>query len=89
MNEVKIEFNSDGFKEILESAGVEAVVRSAAETIRTKAEANLNDPKSEGYTLTTWMGSYGGGRWIGSVTGADRRANEAEAEYKTLSGGVI
>lgn len=88
MKEVKIEFISDGFKEILSSAGVESVVRSAAEDIRTRAEANLNE-KSNGYTVSTWMGSYGGGRWIGSVTGADTAANKAEAEYKALSGGVI
>lgn len=88
MNEVKIQFISDGFKQILESEGVEAVVRSAAETIRANANANLQE-SSEGYTVSTWKGGYGGGRWIGSVTGADKAANKAEAEYKALSSGVI
>lgn len=87
MNEVKIQFISDGFRQILQSEGVESVVRSAAETIRANANANLDGP-SEGYTVSTWMGSYGGGRWIGSVTGADNAANKAESEYKALSGGV-
>ena len=88
MNEVKIEFISDGFKQILESEGVESVVRGAAENIRARANANIQEP-SEGYTVSTWHGGYGGGRWVGSVTGADKAANKAEAKYKALSSGVI
>lgn len=88
MNEVKIEFNSDGFREILLSPGVESAVRSAAESIRNKAESNL-DGSSDGYSVSTWQGDYGGGRWIASVTGSDNAANKAESEYKALSGAVI
>lgn len=84
MSEVHIEFNSDGFREVLLSAGTEEAVRSAAEDIRSRAEQN----SGESFTMHTWQGNYGGGRWIGSVSTADDAAARAEAENGALSGAV-
>lgn len=87
MSEVKITFNSDGFQEILLSGGTEALVREAGEDIASRANSGVGT-NSEGFGVTTWVGGYGGGRIIGSVTALDNKAAIAEAENKVLSGAV-
>lgn len=83
----KIKFNSDGFKQILNSDGCKAVVESAAKTIQDKANANLTE-ESEGFSMHSWQGNYGGGRWIASVNTTDYASCKAEAENKALSRAV-
>lgn len=85
--QIKLKFNSDGFKEILTGSGVQSVVQSAAENIQSKANANISG-ESEGFAASVWQGNYGGGRWIGSVSTTDAESQRAEAEDKALSKAV-
>ncbi len=68
------------------SAGTEALVREAGEEIAARANAGVSS--GEGFGVSTWVGGYGGGRVIGSVTSLDNKAAIAEAENKVLSGAV-
>lgn len=81
---INIKFNSAGFKEILCSGGVQGVVKDATEAIQARADAN-NRRGGDGFRSHVWMGGYGGGRWVGSVTTTDRKSRIAEAEDKALS----
>lgn len=85
--QMKIEFISAGFREVLASDGVKALVDDAASEIQSKANANLLED-SEGYEKTVMYGGYGGGRWVGFVQCTDRASCMAEAEYNALSGAV-
>lgn len=85
--QVKIEFNSAGFKEILTSDGVKALVQSTAEAIQAKANANIAE-ESEGFSARVRIGGYGGGRWIGHVTTTDKASIRAESEDKALTRAV-
>lgn len=85
--QIKLKFNSDGFKQILTGSGVQSVVQSATENIQGKANANINGT-SEGFSASVWQGNYGGGRWIGSVSTTDAESQRAEAEDKALSKAV-
>lgn len=80
----RIEFNSAGFRQILLSDGCRQVVQSTAEEICERANAN-NDRGGEGFTANTQVGGYGGGRWIGFVSAADKKASTAESEDKALT----
>ena len=86
-NQMKIEFISAGFREILLSDGVKALVDEATTEIQSKANANLLED-SNGYEKTVMYGNYGGGRWVGFVQCTDRASCVAEAEYNALSGAV-
>lgn len=86
--QMKIEFISDGFREILMSDGVKELVNEAATQIQERANSNLAED-SEGYEKTVMVGGYGGGRWVGFVQTTDRASCVAEAEYNALSGAVI
>lgn len=82
--QISIKFNSAGFKEILCSDGVQGAVRDATESIQARANAN-NSRGGEGFSADIWMGRYGGGRWVGSVSTTDHKSRVAEAEDKALS----
>lgn len=84
---VRIEFNSKGFKEILNSNGTKNIIESAAKRIQSKANGNLTK-KSEGYSVKTWRGNYGGGRWVSSVRTTDHNSMVEESENKALSRAV-
>lgn len=93
MSDVTIEFNSDGFRQILLSSGVRGVVAEATQQIAARANANLIDTSSEGYEGTVMesprMSGYGnGGRWVGFVRALDYKAMADEAENKSLSRAV-
>lgn len=83
----ELTFNSDGFKAILNSEGVKGAVESAAAGIQERANANLTED-SEGYSMHSWTGNYGGGRWVASVSTTDYASQKAEAENKCLSRAV-
>lgn len=85
--QTKIKFNSQGFKEILCSDGVKNLVTEQTSIIQDRANAN-NRRGGDGFDAHVWMGGYGGGRWVGSVTTTDRKSKIAEAEDKALSRAV-
>lgn len=84
--QTRIEFISDGFKAILQGDGVKQAVTEAAQEIQQKANANVAE--GEGFSCNTWMGAYGGGRWVASVTTTDKASRKAESEDKALSRAV-
>lgn len=93
ISEIKIEFNSAGFREVLLSEGVKTLVTETAWDIAKRADANLTNPSSEGYdaqvVYSPLMSKYGnGGRWVGFVSAFDREARVDEAENKSLSRAV-
>ena len=83
----KIEFDSDGFREILLSEGMKEQVESAVERIQSEANAGITED-SEGFSVDVIQGGYGGGRWVGFVSAIDSAAAIAESENKVLSGAV-
>lgn len=89
--QIRLEFNSDGFREILTGTGVQSVVSEATQKIQAQANANAAgelDENSEGFSAKTWLGGFGGGRWVGSVSTTDHSTMVAEAENKALSRAV-
>lgn len=86
--QIKIKFISSGFKEILCSGEVHDLVSQAAEQIQSRANAN-NTRGGDGFSAGTWMGRYGGGRWVATVSAMDRAARIAESEDKALSRAVM
>ncbi len=85
--QVKIEFFSDGFKQILCSGGTAGCVEGIAKGIQSRANAALSGA-SQGFSCRTWTGSYGGGRVVASVSTTDHETCVAEAENKALSKAV-
>lgn len=89
--QIRLQFISEGFKEILTGAGVQSAVSEAAQAIQARANVNAAgelDEDSDGYSARTWLGGYGGGRWVGSVSTTDHSTMVAEAENKALSRAV-
>lgn len=82
----KIQFISEGFKGILNSPGVESMIRQQTEAIRDRANGNLHT-ESEGYLSEVFTGG-GQGRVVGVVYTSDHASIVAEAEEKTLSRAV-
>ena len=89
--QIRLQFISEGFKEILTGAGVQSAVSEATQAIQARANANAAgelDEDSDGYSARTWLGGYGGGRWVGSVSTTDHSTMVAEVENKALSRAV-
>ena len=89
--QIRIKFNSDGFREILTGAGVQSAVSEATQKIQAQANANAAGElgeESEGFSAKTWLGGFGGGRWVGSVSTTDHSTMVAVAENKALSRAV-
>ena len=87
MGEVKLEFISDGFRQILMSDGVRALVEKTTNDIKQKADSGILG-KAEGFKAHVFKGGYGGGRWVGSVYTTDFGTMAAEAERKVLTKAV-
>ena len=83
----RIEFNSDGFKQILMSSEVQSMVYDASQRIASDASSKVIGD-SDGFIPEVKKGGFGGGRWIAYVTAADDAAAEAESESKVLTGAV-
>ena len=79
----RIKFISAGFKETLNSPGVENMIRQKTEEIRDRANGNLH-VDSEGYLSKVFTGG-GQGRVVGAVYTSDHASIVAEAEEKALS----
>lgn len=84
MADVRIVFNSEGFRQILLSDGCRDLVQSTTEEIKNKADAN-NTRGGDGFEASTMVGGYGGGRWIGFVSTTDNASKIAESEDKALT----
>lgn len=82
MADARIEFNSEGFRQILLSEGCKDLVQSTTNEIADKANANYG---GDGFLASTQVGGYGGGRWIGFVTASDKKASAAESEDQALT----
>lgn len=99
MAQMRLVFNSEGFRQILTSEGCRDLVQGTTEEIRDKAVANYeavssgslaralnpNANAADGIRASTQIGGYGGGRWLGFVSTADGYAAAAEAEDKILT----
>jgi len=85
---IRLEFNSEGFKELLCSPEIQAEVESAAKGVQARATqlANLSE-KSTGFYMRTVLGTSAG-RWLGFVGGTDHEALVAQSEYKVLNKAV-
>lgn len=83
----KIEFNSQGFKDILFSPGTKELVQGVADKIQAEANAGIQED-SEGFSSNVVAGGYGGGRYVGFVTSTDKASAQAESEDKVLSKAV-
>ena len=83
---IRMEFNSEGFKQILCSDGVKGAVESAASGIQGRANANMNT-ESPGFYMHSVLGGRAG-RWVAFVGTTDHKSRVAESEYKALSRAV-
>ena len=84
----RIEFQSEGFRQILTSQGCHDAVQSVADGIKDRADGN-NARGGEGFRSNVEIGNYGGGRWIGFVSTTDRASMIAEAEDKALTRAIL
>ena len=82
MTKVKFEWNSPGFKALLNTDGVHQLVEEVANHVAEQANANYG---GDGFKVTTQKGGYGGGRWIGFVTATDKESLQAESEESALT----
>ena len=80
---VKIEFISDGFRQILSCSDTAQVVDDSAHEIASNASAHGGEWMVDGF-----QGGFGGGRYIGIVAADDYEAMYAEAVDKALSTAV-
>ena len=88
MADVRIEFNSEGFRQILLSQGCHDLVQQTADEISEKANGN-NTRGGSGFESGTRLGkAYGSQRAIGFVYTTDRKSRIAESEDKALSKAV-
>lgn len=74
---VRIEFLSQGFREVLLSPEVANELRARAERIA--------DAAGEGFEAEVFTGSFGGGRHVATVRSDTFTAARAEAEDKALT----
>ena len=82
MSKPKIVFNSAGFKALLNTEETHKLVEVLAQDIADKANSNYG---GDGFEVTTKVGGYGGGRWIGFVTATDKDSLKAESEDSALT----
>ena len=80
----RMEFISQGFKDVLYSSGTKEVLQSTADEIRDRA--NMEVP--EGFESRVQAGGYGGGRYIAFVRTATNEAALEESENMTLTKAV-
>ena len=83
MANARIIFNSDGFKQLLNSSEVEALVLSEAQKIADAASEGL---EGEGFRARS---RKAGTRYVAFVGTTDEESVLAEAEEKNLSKAVI
>lgn len=82
MSKPKLVFNSAGFKALLNTDEMHKVVEEVSHHIADQANSNYG---GDGFAVTTQVGGYGGGRWIGFVTSTDKDSLQAESEDAALT----
>lgn len=82
MTKVNFEWNSPGFKAILNTDEMHRVVEEVSQHIADQANSNYG---GDGFQVTTKVGGYGGGRWVGFVTATDKDSLKAESEDSALT----
>ncbi len=85
MSDIRLTFDSAGFRALLLSDGVRDLVADTSNTIAQRANANAG---GDGYEASVEVGGYGGGRWLGFVHSTTAAAVKAEAEDKALTRAV-
>lgn len=80
---VRIEFNTDGFRQLLQSDDVKGLVEENTNAILERAGG-----EDSGFSASVWEAGFGGGRWAGTVRTASYDAARAEATDKTLTKAV-
>jgi len=85
---IRIEFNSDGFKQLLMSDETRSLISGHVDAIKARADANLNGAESQGFSARTIQSGWGGGRWVGFVGTTDMATMIAESEDKALTKAV-
>lgn len=85
MSEIRLKFDSAGFRSLLLSDGVKDLVTDKTTEIAQRANANAG---GDGFETSIEVGGYGGGRWVGFVHSTDAEAYKAEAEDKVLTRAV-
>ena len=83
MEEARIVFNSEGFRQILLSEGCKELVEQVTNEICDKA--NANNSRGGQFDSSVQVGGYGGGRWIGFVSANDKQACIAQSEDLALT----
>ena len=87
--QVKIEFNSEGFEQILTSEGAGSLCQQQAEAIKARADAGLTADDTPGYaTGGKIVTAYGSKRWMYFVHTTDAATMFAEADDQVLSKAV-
>lgn len=81
--QIRLEFISEGFKEILSSQGVKEAVEDAAKKVAAKAQQNLTGYGNAKVTMT-YLRNYNGGRHAAYV----HCPAFEESEHKALSKAV-
>ena len=85
MSEIRLKFDSAGFRALLLSDGVKDLVTDKTTEIAQRANANAG---GDGFETSIEVGGYGGGRWLGFVHSTTAAAVKAEAEDKALTRAV-
>lgn len=89
MGKIRFEFNSQGFHDLLCGPEVAGWVQDNCEEIAQRATGGLTSPQGDDFTVSTFVGNYGGGRTIGIVRANSWHARVAEATDKVLSKAVV
>lgn len=79
MADIRIEFISEGFREILNSDGCQELVQQTAESIAERANANAGLDTFEATSVRA------GTRWIAFASTTDKESLAAESEEKALT----
>lgn len=85
---IRLEFKSEGFREILMSENMAQVCDTAGTRIAERATTMIPYEGSEGYSYGRARLNYGGGRMGGYVSCDDFLARLAEANQKVLTKAV-
>lgn len=87
--QIRLEFNSDGFRQLLQSDGVRDMVEGHVNAIKQRADANIAG-ESDGFNARVEQAKSAnyGGRWIGIVGTSDYASVVAESENAALTRAV-
>ena len=82
----RIDFISQGFKDILFSSGTKELLQNIGDEIKDRANESI--PDGDGFSARVQAGGYGGGRYVGYVKTDNDAAALEESENMTLTKAV-